>query len=111
MRAGFDYAATGLQLYTANCSACHGATATGVPGAFPPVAGDAVVTAKDPKGHIEVVLHGLHGKTIAGNAYASRMPPFAQLSDKDVAAIIDHERTSWGNSAPTITPDDVKRAR
>jgi mono/diheme cytochrome c family protein len=109
--AGFDYAATGLQLYTTNCSACHGATGTGVPGAFPPLAGDAVVTAKDPKGHIEVVLHGLHGKTIAGNAYASQMPPFAQLSDNDVAAIIDHERTSWGNSAPTITPDDVKRAR
>jgi len=109
--AGFDYAATGLQLYTTNCSACHGATGTGVPGAFPPLAADAVVTAKDPKGQIDVVLHGLHGKTIAGNAYASQMPPFAQLSDKDVAAVIDHERTSWGNSAPTITPDDVKRAR
>ena len=27
------------------------------------------------------------------------------------AAIIDRERTSWGNSAPTITPDKVKGAR
>jgi cytochrome c oxidase cbb3-type subunit 2 len=39
------------------------------------------------------------------------MPPFSQLSDSDVAAAIDHERTSWGNQAPTVTPDDVKRAR
>ena len=54
---------------------------------------------------------GLHGAKIKGTAYASQMPPFAQLSDNDIAAIIDHERTSWGNAAPIINPDDVKRAR
>jgi mono/diheme cytochrome c family protein len=109
--AGFDYAATGATLYTANCAACHGATGVGVPGAFPPLAGDPVVTAADPKAHIGVVLHGLHGATIKATAYASQMPPFTQLSDNDIAAIIDHERTSWGNAAPIINPDDVKRAR
>jgi mono/diheme cytochrome c family protein len=109
--AGFDYAATGPQLYTSNCSACHGASGAGVPGAFPPLAGDPVVTAKDPKTQIGVVLHGLHGKMIAGKPYASQMPPFPQLSDNDIAAIIDHERTSWGNNAPIVTPGDVKRAR
>ena len=82
-----------------------------MPGAFPPLAGDPVVTAKDPKAHIGVVLHGLHGKAIAGTSYASQMPAFAQLSDNDIAAIVDHERTSWGNAAPIITPDDVKRER
>ena len=109
--AGFDYAATGANLYTANCSACHGATGSGVPGAFPPLAGDPVVTATDPKGQIGIVLHGLHGAKIKGTAYASQMPPFPQLSDNDIAAIIDHERTSWGNAAPTVNPDDVKRDR
>jgi len=111
MKTGFDYAATGANLYTANCSACHGATGAGVPGAFPPLAGDPVVTASDPKTQIGVVLHGLHGAQIKGTAYASQMPPFTQLSDDDIAAIIDHERTSWGNAAPTIDPDDVKHAR
>lgn len=109
--AGFDYAATGPNLYTANCAACHGATGAGVPGAFPPLAGDPVVTGGDPKPQIAIVLHGLHGAKINGTAYASQMPPFPQLSDNDIAAIIDHERTSWGNAAPTINPDDVKRAR
>jgi mono/diheme cytochrome c family protein len=108
---GFDYAASGANLYTANCSACHGATGAGVPGAFPALGGDPVVDAADPKKQIGIVLHGLHGATIKGTAFASQMPPFAQLSDNDIAAIIDHERTSWGNAAPTITPDDVKRAR
>ena len=109
--AGFDYAATGANLYTANCSACHGATGTGVPGAFPPLAADPIVTAKDPKEHIAIVLHGLHGKTIGSTSYTSQMPSFAQLSDNDIAAVIDHERTSWGNGAPTVAPSDVKRAR
>jgi mono/diheme cytochrome c family protein len=109
--AGFDYAATGPQLYLTNCSACHGVGGAGVPGAFPPLAADPVVTAKDPKTQIGVVLHGLHGKMIAGKPYASQMPPFPQLSDNDIAAIIDHERTSWGNNAPIVTPGDVKRAR
>lgn len=109
--AGFDYAALGERSYTANCSACHGATGTGVPGAFPPLAGDPVVTAADPKTHLAIVLHGLSAKKIGGTAYSGQMPSFAQLSDADIAAAIDHERTSWGNSAPTITPGDVKRAR
>jgi mono/diheme cytochrome c family protein len=109
--AGFDYAAKGEQLYTANCSACHGATGAGVPGAFPPLAGDPVVTAKDPTMHLRVVLHGLHGVPINGKPYSSQMPPFPQLSDEDIASIVDHERTSWGNNAPTVTPDAVKKLR
>jgi mono/diheme cytochrome c family protein len=109
--AGFDYAASGPNLYTSNCSACHGATGAGVPGAFPPLAGDPVVSATDPKAQIGIVLHGLHGAKIKGTAYTSQMPPFAQLSDNDIAAIIDHERTSWGNAAPIVSPDDIKRAR
>jgi mono/diheme cytochrome c family protein len=109
--AGFGYAAQGAQLYTQNCAACHGASGAGVTGAFPPLAGDPVVTAKDPANHVRIVLKGLSGKAIGGSAYSSQMPSFAQLSDNDIAAIIDHERTSWGNKAPTITPDVVKRAR
>jgi mono/diheme cytochrome c family protein len=108
---GFDYAASGPRLYASNCSACHGTSGAGVPGAFPALAADPVVTAKDPKAQIGIVLHGLHGKAIAGTSYASQMPAFAQLSDNDIAAIVDHERTSWGNAAPIITPDDVKRER
>jgi cytochrome c oxidase subunit II len=109
--AGFDYAAQGASVYTANCVACHGASGTGVPGAFPPLVHDPVVTAADPKAHINIVLHGLKGKAISGTAYSSQMPSFSQLSDADIAAVIDHERTSWGNQAPIVSPDEVKRAR
>jgi mono/diheme cytochrome c family protein len=108
---GFDYAASGATGYATNCSSCHGAEGAGVPNTFPPLAGDPVVTGNDPAPHLAVVLKGLHGKAIGGSTYSSMMPPFAQLSDQEIAAIIDHERTSWGNHAPIITPGDVKRAR
>ena len=109
--AGFDYAASGERLYGANCAGCHGTGGSGVPGTFPPLSGDRVVTAANPDEHVHLILAGLKGRPIGGKKYAAEMPPFAQLSDEDIAAIVDHERTSWGNHAPIITPDVVKRAR
>ncbi|TAL79348.1 MAG: c-type cytochrome [Burkholderiaceae bacterium] len=107
----FD-AAHGSNLFAANCAACHGAQGAGVPGVFPSLAGNAVVNATDPTEHITVVLHGLHGKAISGTTYAAQMPAFGpQLSDADIADIIDHERTSWGNHGPTITAKDVAAVR
>jgi mono/diheme cytochrome c family protein len=108
---GFDYAASGASVFTSNCASCHGAGGTGVPGVFPPLANDPVVTAKDPAQHITIVLKGLQGKAIGGKTYGGQMPSFSQLSDADIAAVIDHERTSWGNQAPIVTPDAVKQAR
>lgn len=108
---GFDYEASGASGYAINCSSCHGAAGAGVPSTFPSLAGDPVVGASDPKQQIKIVLRGLHGKVIAGKTFAATMPSFSQLSDQALAAIIDHERTSWVNHSPTITPDDVRRAR
>jgi mono/diheme cytochrome c family protein len=40
------------------------------------------------------------------------MPAFAsQLSDAQIAAVVDHERTSWGNDGPTVTPAEVTKDR
>jgi len=102
----------GKTLYDDTCSACHQASGQGVPGVFPPLAGDPVVTAKDPTQHILAVLHGLQGKKIGGVTYSAPMPAFGgSLSNAEVAAIINHERTSWGNQAPQVTATQVKTLR
>ncbi len=107
--AGFDYGTIGPRVYAANCAACHGAAGAGVTGVFPSLVGDPVVLAADAKAHIVTVLRGLHLKTIKGTAYEGQMPAYVnQLTDAEIAAVIDHERTSWGNSAPVVTPDAVK---
>jgi mono/diheme cytochrome c family protein len=105
-------AARGAALYATNCAACHQPTGRGLPGVFPPLAGSSVVNASDPAGHISTVLHGKQGEAIGGVTYASPMPAFKTiLNDADVAAILNHERTSWGNAAPTVTAGDVAAER
>jgi mono/diheme cytochrome c family protein len=107
----FD-AAEGSKLFTDNCAICHGADGKGVPAAFPPLAGDPVVNNNDSTEHITTVLQGLGGKTINGQKYEAQMPPFAdKLSDGQIANIIDHERSSWGNRGPLVTPADVAKRR
>ncbi len=102
----------GEALYSNNCGACHQASGAGLPGVFPPLAGDAVVVADDATEHITIVLHGKSGSVIDGVAYASAMPGFAaQLSDEQIAQVVNHERTNWGNSAPTVTAQEVAALR
>lgn len=48
----------------------------------------------------------------SGVTYASPMPTFKGiLNDVDIAAIVSHERTSWGNAAPLVSPADVAELR
>ena len=102
----------GASIYASSCASCHQSNGAGVPGAFPPLKGDPVVTAEDPRRHVEIILQGLSGKKIDGTSYSAAMPGFAdQLDDDEIAAVVNHERTSWGNSAPTVEPEDVKAIR
>lgn len=105
-------AARGAALYSVNCAACHQNTGQGIAGVFPPLAGDSLVQALDPTGHITTVLNGKQGSIIGGVTYASPMPAFkGTLNDDDLAAIVNHERTSWGNTAPIVRGTDVAGLR
>lgn len=98
---------SGEQLYVANCSACHQKNGQGLAGAFPPLAGSSIVNDVDPELMIQIILQGYDARSDYGV-----MPPFAsQLSDAEIAAISNHERSSWGNDAPEITAEDVKKVR
>jgi mono/diheme cytochrome c family protein len=105
-------AALGKQVYENKCAACHQVTGLGLPGVFPALKDSAVVTAADPTEHIRIVLRGLSGKAIGGVTYGSAMPAFAdQLTDEEVAAVLTHERTSWGHQAKPVKPEDVLARR
>lgn len=110
---GYHYdGAEGKSLFEAHCSACHQSSGEGLPGAFPPLKGNAAVNDDDPKLHIHTVLDGAHDVAIDGVSYASPMPPFAaQLSDAEIANIINYERSSWGNHAPHVSDADVAAVR
>lgn len=102
----------GQTLFTANCAACHQASGEGLPGVFPPLKGNGAVNDADPALHIHTVLYGAHGVAIGGVKYPSVMPPFGpQLTDQDVADLIDYKRSAWGNHGRPVSPDEVKKVR
>jgi nitrite reductase (NO-forming) len=104
--------AKGTALYTANCAVCHQAAGTGLPGAFPPLKSNPAVVDPDPAQQIHAILHGLHGKAIMGKTYSAAMPAFgSRLSNAEIANIVNHERSSWGNHAKPVTADQVKALR
>jgi len=105
-------ASLGPKIYGNNCSSCHQANGEGLPNVFPPLKGNSVVLDDDSTEHILAVLEGLQGKEIDGVAYASPMPGFAAvLSDEEIAAVVNHERTQWGNSAKIVDAEAVKKLR
>lgn len=105
-------AAKGTELYNTTCAACHQPTGMGIAGAFPPLKDNPAVLDADPTKQIDVVLNGLQGETIAGTVYATPMPPFGSvLNDAEIADIINHERSSWGNHSKQIAASDVKARR
>jgi cytochrome c oxidase subunit 2 len=95
-----DMMATGQQVYQ-NCSACHQVNGKGIPGAFPALDGDPIVNGAKID-QIHIVLNGRNNK----------MPPWAQLSDAEIAAVITYTRNAWGNhTGEVIQPSEVHAAR
>lgn len=102
----------GQTVYNNNCGSCHQANGNGLPGVFPPLVGNSVVLDDDPTEHILAILDGVSGKVIDGVNYASPMPGFKNLlTDEQVAAVVNHERKSWGNDAKITTAEFIAGIR
>lgn len=117
--AGLAVAQNGAQVYTRNCVGCHQATGAGIPGVFPPLAGHvpSILAAKGGRQWlIHSILFGLQGQiSVAGKTYNGAMPGWQQLSDADIAAMLNHISTQWGNKFPAgqkpFTAAEVKAER
>ena len=97
----------GKELYTNYCASCHQPDGTGVAGAFPPLKGSPIVNDDDYQKMVRIILEGYDAR----DEYA-QMPPFMeQLTDEEIAAIVNHERSSWGNNASKIDAEKVKSVR
>jgi len=66
---------------------------------------------------IRVLLWGLQGQIEAkGMKYNGVMPGFAQLKDEEIAAVLTHIATAWGDDKKVkdfkpFTADEVKKLR
>ena len=84
----------------------------GVPGAYPALAGNRAVVMAQTTNMVHAVLHGGFAPATAGNPRPFGMPPYVLvLDDADVAAVLTHLRSAWGNAAPEVTELEVNRVR
>jgi cytochrome c oxidase cbb3-type subunit 2 len=97
----------GANLYQNNCAACHQGNGRGVKGAFPPLNGSLIVNDENPEMLIKIILMGYDARQEYG-----MMPALADnLTDEEIKAIVDYERSSWGNSAPKVPKEIITRLR
>ena len=94
-----------------SCVTCHQPTGAGLPGAFPPVAESEWVNGPV-ENLILIQLRGLSGPiTVKDVEYNSVMPPMAQQTDEQIAAVLTYVRNSFGNSASAVTPEQIAALR
>ncbi|MGK2962141.1 MAG: c-type cytochrome, partial [Gemmatimonadaceae bacterium] len=97
------------------CVSCHQANGEGLPGSFPPLAGSEYAAAANTSVPINIVIRGMQGPlTVKGAQYNGLMPPYGlgiEMSDDEVAAVLTHVRSSWGNNASAITAQEVAAVR
>jgi mono/diheme cytochrome c family protein len=104
--------ADGAALYASMCVACHQAGGSGLAGVFPPLAGSEWVNGRDST-LAAIVLRGIDGPlTVKGTTYNGQMPAFAgKLKDEQIAAVLSHLRSSWGNASPALAAETVAKVR
>ncbi|MBX3608297.1 MAG: c-type cytochrome [Hydrogenophaga sp.] len=111
----------GALLYKDRCAQCHGSNGEGTwaegaslngPWAWPPLAGNRVVTQAAPVNLVRWVLDGGFGASTSAHPQPWGMPPFRSLlSDAEVAAVASYVRQAWGNQAGGVSALEVQRLR
>lgn len=116
-RISLQVATQGAKVYENQCLQCHGEQGEGVKTAsgevaYPALAGNRAVLLNDPTNLVQLVLYGGYGPATQGHPRPFGMPPAVlELDDRDIAAVLTHLRTRWGNQASEVTPLQVNRIR
>jgi len=101
----------GAHAYDISCAACHGSDGKGS-ALFPPLAGNAAVRQVRSETVVRTVLAGGKAAATPKTPTGPGMPSFGwRLTDEQVANILTYVRNNWGNQAPAISPETVKRIR
>jgi cytochrome c oxidase cbb3-type subunit II len=101
-------AVNGVALYTANCQSCHQPNGEGLKGAFPPLKGSTVVLDDNPELMVNIIMNGYTGRMQEGYGAMPAVGTNNNLSAEEVTAIMNHEKTSWGNNAKKVSVEDIK---
>jgi mono/diheme cytochrome c family protein len=97
----------GATVFQANCAGCHQADGSGLPGTFPPLAGNPAAADRDVV--VQVVTEGKTGAIeVLGVTYDGVMPPFTRLSADEINAVADYVvGLASGTPPPSASPSST----
>ncbi len=101
------YDSRGAILYAEYCQICHRADGKGVPRIFPALDGNSAVYSDDASSVLQITLSGGRMPDTPHDRMAFTMPEFINLSDADIAEVVNYVRNSWTNQASEIDVNDV----
>ena len=101
----------GQHVYEKHCLTCHQKNGSGVSAMYPPIENNPRVKG-DKERLIKIILEGQSGRIqVHGQYYNGVMPPFRNLSNKEIAAVLTYMRQDFENDTTAITVKKVKAVR
>lgn len=99
-------------LYKTHCTSCHGDQGEGKAHMYPALANNPAVLSEQPDNLIQILLYGGYGSSTATHPRPFGMPPFLfTMNNQQIAEVLNHIRSQWGNQAPPVSPVQVDRGR
>ena len=102
----------GKTVYLQRCMACHQTDGSGVPRLNPPLDGATNVKGNDKLSLVRIIIKGMTERVeIDGEFYANNMSANPDLTDTQIADVLNYIRNSWSNKASAVTAAEVKAIR
>lgn len=99
-------------IYTIHCGTCHLPTGLGDSSTGTPLAGSAVVQAKDPASLINVIIYGAEVPSPAPPGAWKSMEAFGdKLDDDEIALLSTYLRSNWDSRGGPVSEADVAKQR
>jgi mono/diheme cytochrome c family protein len=99
----------GKILYENFCANCHMDDGTGLPGNIPPLA-DSDYLKEDPLRAACIIRYGQEEEIVVnGKVYNQPMEAVPQLSDFEIANVINYINHAWGNDYGFVKLEDIQK--
>ncbi|WP_120970303.1 cytochrome c [Comamonas sp. lk] len=100
--------ANGQRVYLGLCAGCHGVDGQGQPHSSLRLDTNTTAMFPTPLNLVRVIREGLTERDLAHGERMQAMPGFAQqLSDQDMADLVNYMRVRWGRQKGDVTPAQV----
>ena len=102
----------GAEIYKEKCMVCHQKDGKGIEATFPPLANSDYLLADKERAIIQTIVGSDTAIIVNGVEYpGNTMTTVPDLSNEEIANVVNYVLNSWGNKGGTVSPEDVEKAR